>query len=365
MPGEQAAVDEPDPTRPAADRPWFDPHRSALVSAIPRPSEVSWSLRNVLANMMLVLLLIVMVGFPAELINSTLKEHYDEVNRPFVGIGALLAGLEARLLGVPNAVLLVGFAVVGAAISGQLDPNFGLDATSIVLMAGLVMAFVVVTCVLELVRIPYIHAKRGARWSHHLRLFPLALVMAAVFVVLSRVADFRPGWVFGITCGLLLAPEVGDDEHAASLAVAGVLLLATSLGAWLLWIPWASAVVEPDPGLITLFMDAFLATLFISALQAVIFGFAPLDALYGKTLQRWNWRVWLGLYVAALFFLVQLLLHPSANRWGGVSSTSFWQMFALFVVFLVGAIVFWGWYQLRSGGADPEEAESPGETVDA
>ncbi|MEZ5139287.1 MAG: hypothetical protein R2711_11135 [Acidimicrobiales bacterium] len=156
--------------------------------------------------------------------------------------------------------------------------------------------------------------------------------------------------MFGITCGLLLASEVGDDEHAASLALAGVLLLATSLGAWLLWIPWASAVVEPDPGLITLFMDAFLATLFISALQAVIFGFAPLDALYGKTLQRWNWRVWLALYVAALLPGAAAAAPQRQSLGRGQQHLVLADVRPVRCV-PGGAIVFWGWYQLRSGGA--------------
>lgn len=354
--GEQALAD---PGAPSAveDDPLFDAHRSPFVDAIPDPRDVSWSPRHLLANLMLVLLLIVMVGFPAELINSTLKEHYDQVNRPFVGVRSALAALEQRLMGVPNAVLLVGFAAVGALISGELDPSFGVNATSLVLFAALALAFVVVTVLLELVRIPYIHNRRRARYRHHLRLFPLALVMAVVFVVLSRVVGFRPGWVFGITCGLLLAPEVGEEEHASSLAVSGVLLLVTSLAAWLAWIPWSSAAQEPHPSLTVVFMDAFLATLWISALQAVIFGFAPLEALYGKTLQRWNFRVWVGLYVAALFFLVQLLLHPSAHRWGGVPSTTFWQMFSLFIVFLLGAIAFWAFYEFRPSSTDgPDRA---------
>ncbi|MBL8775024.1 MAG: Ig-like domain repeat protein [Acidimicrobiales bacterium] len=338
--------------------------RSELVFGIPDPRDVDWSGRHVRQNLVLTLLLILLIALPAELFNSTLKEHYHRVNRPLRGIQAWLAALEAHLLTAPNGVLLVGFALVGAAIASQLDPSFGLNATSMVLFSALALAFVTITLVLELARIPYLDRRAGRRREHHLRLFPLVLILGAIFVVVSRLAEFRPGYVFGITCGLLLADDVGEEDNARSLVMAAVLLLATSLGAWLLWLPLVDEVQGASPSLWVLFGDAFLATLWISCLQVVVFGYAPLEALYGKIVQRWSWPAWIAIYGVAVFLLVSFLLHPSAGRWGGLTTTTFLQMMTLFVVFLVASVVLWAWFRFRPDPIQKGADEAPAVTSD-
>lgn len=322
-------------------------HRSDLVEAVPDPSDISWSPGHVAANLLLTLLLIMLVALPAELINSTLEEHYERVNRPLRGVQTWLAAVEEALKSVPNGVLVVVFAAFGALVAGQLDPHFGFNATSAVLFAALMLAFVAITGLLELARVPFLNRRAGQKQEHHVRLYPLVLILGVAFVALSRVVDFQPGYVFGITCGLLLAEEVDEDEEARSLAFAGGLLLLAAVVAWLLWLPFVDTVQGSSPGLGALFADAFLATLWMSCLQAVLFGYAPLEALDGKIVQRWSFAAWALLCGTATFLLLQFLLHPSAGRWGGVSSTTFFQMLGLFLVFLVGSVVFWAWFQFR------------------
>lgn len=338
--------------------------RSALVSDIPTPDDVDLGYRHMGGNLILTLLLILLIALPAELFNSTLKEHYHRVNRPLKGIQAWLAAVEEHFKTLPNPVLLVGFAVVGALIAGQLDPNFGLNPTSLVMFGALALAFVVITLVLELARIPYLDRRAGRRRRHHLRLFPLVLILGAIFVAVSRLAEFRPGYIFGITCGLLLADDVGEEDNARSLVVAAVLLLATSIGAWLLWLPFVDPVQEASPSLFVLFADAFLATLWVSCLQVVVFGYAPLEALYGKIVQRWHLGAWLAVYGAAMFLLVSFLLHPSAGRWGSLTTTTFLQMMSLFVVFLVASVVLWAWFRFRPDPTQKGADEAPAVTSD-
>jgi hypothetical protein len=47
-----------------------------------------------------------------------------------------------------------------------------------------------------------------------------------------------------------------------------------------------------------------------------------------------------------MFLLVQLYLHPSANRWGALSETEMHQALSVFGVFLLGSIAFWAWFNL-------------------
>ena len=187
-----------------------------------------------------------------------------------------------------------------------------------------------------------------------------ALVLAVVLVVVSKVVGFQPGFVFGVIGGLALSDAVDERDDGLTLAGAAAAMLGVAFAAWWLWTPVAERVVQPDPGLWTLFLDAFLATLWLTCLQAVVFGLAPVRFLDGDLIRRWNGWAWLGLWALSVFVLVQCFLHPSAGRWGGLDTNSMWSAIAVFVVFLVAGVAFWAWFRFRPAPAamadDPEDA---------
>jgi hypothetical protein len=189
-------------------------------------------------------------------------------------------------------VLLAGFGLVGALIHGQLDPHLGLNRQSLVLVGGLAAAFVVVTGLAEALRIPYLRRRGGP--PSHLRMFPLALVAAVALVAVSRAFELQPGLIFGITCRLALGGELNDLEEVRSIAVASVGLLVVAVASWLLCTPVADAAGGPDPGTWTLFLDAALSTLWVTGLQAVIFGLLPLRFLYGEKLVKRSPVCWIA-----------------------------------------------------------------------
>ena len=174
------------------------PRPSQFVESIPTPGQVSVSPKHLGQNASLALLFVFLVALPATIFNSTLTENYERVTRGFRRVRGPLAKIEASVNCLPGGVLLVGFGVVGGVIYGLLDPGFGFNQTTVVLVAALAGALIVVTGIFELLRVVYL----GRRHRRRARLvaYPLALVMAVILVAFSRLGHIQPGYIFGLTC---------------------------------------------------------------------------------------------------------------------------------------------------------------------
>jgi hypothetical protein len=337
-------------------------HQTSLVDSIPTRDEISWSVGAIGSALWLTLLIILLVELPSTLVNSTMEEHEKRVTAPFAGVLAWVHAREDRLERLPAAALLVLFSAIGGLTASFLDPDFGLHGSSLVLLAALTLSYGVMTGVLELLRMPYLQRRTGQRAK--LELFPVVLVIGVLVVVVSRLFEFQPGYVFGISIGLLLAPGIPDHVEAKSLARSGVALIVMAASSWLLWAPVVDRVDAGSSSLTLLFLDAFLSTLWVMSLQIVLFEFSSLRGMYGSVVRKWNTKVWLAIYVSAAFLLVKFVLHPSAARWGGLDQGTFIGVMSVFGVLTLGALLFWGWFQVRPG--PPAEAPgTEGETVEA
>jgi hypothetical protein len=284
---------------------------------------------------------VLLLGLPAEILNSSLKERQSR--RPHERKHTWLHDLEDRVNGWPDGVLLVGFGIAGALIYSQLDPSLGFNSRSLLLIGALAAALVIATGVTEAVRIPFLRARHQVQ--PHLRMFPRAFIMAVPLVVLSRITGFNPGFIFGITCGLAVEGTLRDEDEGLSIGFAFVVLLAMGSVAWLLWIPASHAATGNDPSGVAVLVDTFLATLWVTGLQVVLFGMLPLKYLYGEKVLEWSRAGWFAIYFTAMFLFTQTLLHPSAGTWGGFSGGTLVFLGGVGGVLLAGSVVFWLWTQ--------------------
>jgi hypothetical protein len=305
---------------------------------------VSWNLGHVGANASLALALVLLLGLPAEVLNSSLKTLYGNRKRA-TKASSRLARLETRVNRLPDPLLLVGFGVASAIVYSQLDPGVGLDGRSVLFVAALASALIIVTGLIEAVRIPYL--RRRHQVGSHLQMFPKAFGMAVILVVLSRLTGFHPGFIFGVTCGLAVSGRLRDEDEGRSIAVACAGLLVLAAGAWIAWIPAASAAAKADASGVAILLDTFLATLWVTGLQVVLFGLLPVRFLYGEKVLRWSRTGWLALYGTAMFLFVQTLFHPQAGEWGGFSSGMMWLLGGAGLLLLVAASAFWLWVQMH------------------
>jgi hypothetical protein len=334
------------------------PERSILVSSVSAPSQLDTSLEHLATNFLWALLFVLLSWLPAEIINSVLKEHHVRIVGRFGPVQQLYQGFDEFIHSLPTPVMFGGFAIVAAAIYGFLDPNFGFNPTSLVMLLAIAAGLAIITLAHELTR--GWHVRRRHQLSFQLRTFPVGLGLAVVLVVFSRLANFEPGYSFGLICGVILLGQLGDRDDGRSLALATAATLGLAVAAWLTWIPIRDAALRPHPSVQILFLDALLACVWVFALQTVIFSLVPLHLLDGEKIKAWNRVAWFSLFLLAMFVFVEAVVH-SSRQWGGSSKASFWSMLIIFLAFTGFAILFWSWFHLgqrrsgRRGSDEPAE----------
>jgi hypothetical protein len=234
---------------------------------------------------------------------------------------------------------------MGSILYGLLDPNFGLNRPSVILVLGLLVAIASISVVLDLLRIRFHH--RVTRKHARLKAFPLGLVMAAILVFFSRIGHFHPGYVFGVFTALAFEDELHDEEDGRGLAVAGVALLAVALLALFLRGPVDHLAGDAGANFFVLVIDAALATLWIAGIQAVVWGLIPIKFMYGQKVLAWSKWGWFAIYGTGMLLFVHTLLHPGMGLYGNAAEASLFSVTMLFLGFGAFSLCFWGYFRFR------------------
>jgi multisubunit Na+/H+ antiporter MnhB subunit len=333
-------------SQPLQARAGFE-EQSELITAVPTPSDISTDVKTIAQNVLLALALILLIGFPADIFNSTLAEHYDEITGWFRFGRRKRVGPRAEnwfdRLPTPMRIGAIGF--VGSILYGLLDSNFGFNRPSLILVLGLMLAIATISIVLDVLRIRY--HRKVTRKRSRLKAYPLGLIMAAILVFFSRVGDFHPGYVFGIFTALAFDDELYDEEDGRGLAVAGVGLLVVAILALLLRAPLDRLAGDDGAGFFLLVLDAALATLWIAGIQAVIWGLIPISFMYGKKVLTWSKAGWFAIYGTGMLLFVHTLLHPGLGLYGNVAEASLFSVTALFLSFGAFSLLFWAYFRFR------------------
>ncbi|MDP1804798.1 MAG: FGLLP motif-containing membrane protein [Acidimicrobiales bacterium] len=335
-------------TAPLQPRPGFE-EQSELVTAVPTPADISTDPETIAANVLLAIALILLIGFPADIFNATLLDNYDEI-RGWFRFGrrrreAAMARAEDWFDRLPTPLRLGTFGLMGSVLYGLLDPNFGFNRPSLILVLGLLLAIATISTVLDLLRVRYHH--RVTRKHSRLKAYPLGLVMAAILVFFSRIGDFHPGYVFGVFTALAFEDELYDEEDGRGLAVAGVGLLVVALLALFLRGPVDQLAGANGASFYVLVIDAALATLWIAGIQAVIWGLIPIKFMYGQKVLAWSKWGWLAIYGTGMLLFVHTLLHPGMGLYGNAAEASLFSVTLLFLGFGAFSLCFWAYFRFR------------------
>jgi hypothetical protein len=313
------------------------------VESITDPTDVSFNRTLVVQNIALAALLILLIAFPAELFNATLLAHYEEIQEwPVL---RRLRGVRAALSGLPTGAILGAFSVVGAVVYSLLSPDFGWNRASLVLALGMLVALLVVSLVYDVVRGSYMQRRLG--YPSRLRAQAMGLAVGLLLVLASRLADFLPGYLYGVFTALVFVRTPSDREDGEGLAFSSVLLGVLALAAWFAWVPVKEAATEPGANVVVLVLDASLACLWVAGLGAIVFGLAPIRFFYGEQVKKWSRPIWWVIYVVGMLLFVHTLLHPVRGFYGKTDDANLAKVLALFIAFAVFSVLFWAYYRYR------------------
>lgn len=324
---------------------------ASLVASVPSPRDINLDPVVVAASLALTAGMLFLFPFPAEIFNTTLAEHHDEI------LGWFRRGHRpASRFWESRWVLALGF-VVMALLYGFLDPGFGLSADSVSVFAGLLIG-VVITTFGFLLPVLAVRRSRTGTWGK-LRVLPVAIVVGIGCVALSRAIDFVPGYLYGIALGVVFAGAVGEDVEAAEVTAGSVFVLALAIASW-----FGLGIVRtggdwPLAGVI----EAALAMTTVAAFEAVVFGLIPIHGMPGKVLFRSRRLVWAVIWGASMLAFFHVLVNPQSGYLVDTAMVPVATTYGLLALFGVVSVGLWAWFRRKREpeSGDPREGTATGQ----
>ena len=307
-------------------------------------------------NLLLALLLLLIIGFIGELFNNTVENNYDEISGwfrkgPFRVVRRAFGRIRVNPPGRPGVLL---FIALTAFISSFVDPGFGLNLRSVALFLGFLVGLIVVLASFKLP--PILARRRRTGELGQLRPLPWALVIAAVFVLTSRLAHLQPGYLYGIVLGAIYVTDVSDRDEGRETFFGSVWTLVAAVVAWVA-LMWLRGLGLPADGFgVTLLSTAFAATI-VAGLEAAAFALMPLRFLPGYVIYRWNRPAWAILWAISLFAFLHILIGPTSGYVSDLSPEAFTAALGVFAAFGALSIATWLYFRVRQRpepvGAEP------------
>ncbi len=371
----------------------------AFAESIPGPADISLDPVVIASSAAIAAGVVVFMPFPAALFNSTLQENYVEVMAAVARFRGWLAHLfalgfarlrrawgslpsrrqagtadppgEANLAAesAPAArrvkldaafwrspVGILSFVLVSALLNGLLDPTFGFAVESVATFLGLALGLGVMLLAFA---VPLFIGSRGLKVGMHARALPGTLLIAVVCVLISRIANFQPGYLYGLIIGFTFSRELSKAESGKLDAVAAACALGLAVVAWLL-LPMVRGDAGGSAAFGAILLQTAYASVVTAGLEAAAISMMPLRFLPGEKVRAWNRRVWIALLGIATFGFCHILLNPSSGYLADTTRTSLFTVIWLMAAFGGGSVLFWAYFRFR---AQPGAAGSPPSTA--
>ncbi|HVC42854.1 MAG TPA: FGLLP motif-containing membrane protein [Candidatus Saccharimonadales bacterium] len=322
---------------------------STVGGSLASPAALLGAPLNALVNALITVGLILLITFPSQLFNHTYEENHERIRAFwqrrltwFTGARAIGDRLSASRRATLSVICVV---VAGGVLAAMLDPGFGLNVRSLALFLGAVLALVAGATVTALASGVYRMTRhRVGVW--HVRALPSALLVAAGCVLVSRVTNFQPGYLYGLIGGVIFSGPLTSRQEGHEVAVASTCTLVVSIVAWLIWAPVATAATGDPSSFALAMLENFLAALFLTGMVGLVIGLIPLRFLPGERLAQWRWGAWALLFGLAMVAVIEVVIRPQTSIARG-RSEPFWTTLGLFLAFGVASVLFWLYFQVR------------------
>lgn len=241
-------------------------------------------------------------------------------------------------------IRLAAAVLVAAVISSFLSPNLGFDSSSLATFLGFVIALVVILVSFELPGL--LEHRRIAGEMGRLRVLPWALILAALFVVISRLSALQPGYLWGVVLGVVFMRPPSEKDEGREAAAGALWTLAISVAAWLA-LGWVRDATGTDLTFVARVEQTALAAIVVSGLEAVAIGLLPFRFMPGAAVYRWNRLGWALLCGVSLFAFIHILIGPTVGYLSDLTAPAWLAALGVFAAFGIFTILFWGWFRFR------------------
>jgi hypothetical protein len=296
-----------------------------------RPANILWAIG-------LTVVLVLLVAFPAHLLNTAAETGTDRFSTWWARVRPKKRALPPvieRLSGWP---LAIGGVVVASVISAFVDPRFGQDAGgSLRILGSILLAFILDVAVGWVLLLLFLRRSMPDAKAR-LRFAPASLLLVLAAVLFSRITGFQPGIVFGLVAGVVIGSALATTQKARVALLGLGYSFAVGVVAWIAYTITA-ALSGPDPSAGALFVQETLSAVAIGGMAVLPVALFPLRGMTGFDIFSWNRLVWGAAYAVGLigFFFV---LMPMPFAWQGVPlELGVW--IGLYVLYAVIAVGIW------------------------
>ena len=341
--------------------------RPDTTSAVMRMGDVSTDPRVIATNIILAIILLCILLGASALFNDTIDLNRDELERrldwfmtPFHVIGAGINWVAdtikiperlQRILAPAGILLLIG------AVYSFNEP-VGFDDRGLLLFLSLIISIGVLTYIFEggmaiMSRDRY-HVPSGVK------IFPLAIVIALGFVLISRLVNFEAPIMFGFVAvaTAIAVSRLNDEQEATTAAIPTAILLIAALVAWALIGPLRDAASDTSAWYASLPSET-AALIFAGGVEGVLFAMIPVQFSDGYPIWRSMRWVWLALSLTSAFVFSWVILNPAATEFDALIQGRVLTAIGLVSAYAIVVIAIWAYFSFRarSGPAQPVAAD--------
>lgn len=340
--------------------------RPETTSAVMRFGDVSTDADVIATNIVLaIVLLCIMLGASA-LFNDTIDQNREELERRFNWLMTPLHMVGAAIDWVAGAIHMpermqrilapIGILLLCGLIYSFNEP-VGFDSSGLLLFLTLIISIGVLTYTFE-GGIALISRERYQVPSG-VKVFPLAIVIALAFVIVSRIVNFEAPIMFGFVAvaTALVATRLRGNDEAITAAIPATALLVLALVAWALLGPLRDAAGDNEGWLASLPSES-AAMIFAGGIEGVLFAMIPVQFSDGYPIWRslrWWWVLLAGV---SAFVFSWALLNPAAAEVDALIAGRVLTAIGLTAAYATGVLLVWGYFTLKARRESPGPANA-------
>ena len=329
-----------------------------FLSGVPGWSGISTNLAVVGTNLFLALLALITLLVATTVFNSTLEENAAEIdtlvkkvsgNSRVAPIAATMGWLSAEEAGGTSflfSLIKPGLIVlISATIYALLDPGFGLNNETLVLVASLVASIAMATFLYEGGQVLWSSKRYDTPAA--MRVYPVAILIALGCVALTRVTSLHPGIIFGFVTAAAIFPRtaMSKREEGMIILVPLVGLMLVSVVAFLLIDPLRQ-YSQDNPGVWATLPETIAIALFVGGAESAILTLLPITFNDGQKIWAWNKLLWFALALPATFAFFHVIVND--EDYGElVNDTSAMTLTVICLVVLAITTVTWLYFRIR------------------
>ena len=344
-----------------------------ISSALSGPAQAFSSPTRTIINLVIAGAVVLFITFPSQLFNHTLEENYAEIRRRLVRFLHLPKRLEtpapSSIAPKPGVRAPIFWSMVasGAFLGALLNPKFGFNIPTYLGLVGSAITILWGLWLSYAVSRSYRQASHTASPAYF-KALPAGLLVAGLCVLVSRLTDFTPGYLYGVVYSVGFTSKLAKRQDGQLTALSTIAGLGVAVLAWLAWSPLHTISATGLQALGLLVVTSALASVFIGGLISSLINMAPIRYLSGHKLINWRREVWALIFGLSVFLVLEVLLFPAQSAKNAhASTTPLLVTLGLFLAFGIFSVAFW-WYFARrkteakeKAGQGTASGEAPGQ----